>query len=90
MSDLTDRQRAVYAAIVAHYAATGAPPTLRDLMTALRYTSTNAVTVHLRPLAKKGVIVLSKGQARGIVVPALAEATKRAAAELATTTVTTS
>lgn len=63
---LTDRQRAVYEAIVAHLRAHGHPPTLRVLGDAVGISSTNGVHDHLVALERKGWITrASDGESRG-------------------------
>jgi len=63
---LTDRQAEILAAIRAHIAEEGRPPSQPELARALGLASTNGVFKHLMALEKKGAIELSPGLARGI------------------------
>lgn len=63
---LTDRQQAVLDFIREHLADRGAPPTRADIMARFGFKSPNAAEDHLRALARKGVIELLPGAARGI------------------------
>jgi SOS-response transcriptional repressor LexA len=66
MEELTPRQREVLALIRAHIAETGYPPTRADIARSLGFRSANAAEEHLRALARKGVIEISKGTSRGL------------------------
>ena len=66
MDELTPRQRQVLALIRAHIAETGYPPTRADIARSLGFRSANAAEEHLRALARKGVIEISKGTSRGL------------------------
>ncbi|EXI83015.1 MAG: LexA repressor [Candidatus Accumulibacter sp. BA-94] len=44
----------------------GAPPTRAEIATAFGFASHNAAEEHLRALARKGLITLEPGSARGI------------------------
>lgn len=76
---LTARQTQVYKAILQHYAVHGTAPSMRDIMAAMGYASTNAVTSVLRVLAKKGYVTVAGKLARGVTAPVLADAVKAAA-----------
>lgn len=83
MAPPTDRQREVLAAIRDYWRAHGNGPTTRDLMAALGFSSPNAVVGHLRPLAKKGLVVWGRGGgARGIWPAGLRERIAAAVTEL--------
>lgn len=53
---LTVRQRLVFDAIVAHVAANGCPPSIRELCEAIGVSSPNGVIGHLKSLEKYGYI----------------------------------
>ena len=50
---LTDRQREVLAYVAQHIRAFGAPPTIREIGTAMGLASTNGVSDHLHALERK-------------------------------------
>jgi len=68
---LTERQAEILRHIRARIAEDGFAPSLRELMTAFRIGSMNAVNDHLRALEKKGFIRRRALTARAIVVTAL-------------------
>ena len=63
---LTPRQQEILQLIRDAVAATGLPPTRAEICQAFGFASPNAAEDHLRALARKGVIELSEGIARGI------------------------
>lgn len=65
MEKLTDRQRKVLDAIIAHRRRTGRAPTYRELGKTLRIASTQGVRRHLDALARKGYLEID-ATARGI------------------------
>ncbi|HEV8462113.1 MAG TPA: hypothetical protein VGQ38_15545 [Gaiellaceae bacterium] len=65
---LTARQQQILDFIMASIAARGFPPTIRDIMKRFGWASTNAVTCHLRAIAKKGAITMVGTIARGLVL----------------------
>ncbi len=69
MSILTGRQQQVLDWIRGQIEATGRPPTRAEIAAALGFRSVNAAEEHVRALARKGVIVLTPGTARGIRLP---------------------
>ena len=66
MTPLTARQREILALIRREVRERGAPPTRAEIATAFGFRSANAADAHLRALARKGVIELVGGLARGI------------------------
>jgi len=68
MSDrpLTRRQQEILQLIRDAVRATGLPPTRAEICQAFGFASPNAAEDHLRALARKGVIELAEGIARGI------------------------
>src|ERR1700730_6803014 len=66
MTKLTKRQQEILALIQSHMAATGSPPTRAEIAKTMGFRSPNAAEDHLRALARKGVIELVPGTARGI------------------------
>lgn len=79
---LTDRQRQILAFIAEYTAIHALPPGIRDIGNALDIKSPNGVMAHLRLLVKKGYIQRPGGKmARGLLVPAVAAATRAAAAD---------
>ncbi len=66
MTRLTPRQQEILDFIRNTLEILGAPPTRAEIATAFGFASHNAAEEHLRALAKKGVIVLEPGAARGI------------------------
>ncbi|MBI2382831.1 MAG: repressor LexA [Gammaproteobacteria bacterium] len=66
MSELTPRQSEVLVFIQAFCAGHGHPPTRADIMQRFGFRSPTAAEDHLRALARKGVIELVPGAARGI------------------------
>ncbi len=69
MSIITARQQQILDCIQAQIAATGRPPTRAEIAAALGFRSPNAAEEHLRALARKGMIILTPGSARGIRLP---------------------
>lgn len=63
---LTPRQQEILDFIRNSVEVLGAPPTRAEIANAFGFASHNAAEEHLRALAKKGVIVLEPGSARGI------------------------
>ncbi len=66
MTRLTPRQQEILDFIRNTLEILGAPPTRAEIATAFGFASHNAAEEHLRALAKKGVIVIEPGAARGI------------------------
>lgn len=66
MADLTPRQSEILELIQEVIEERGAPPTRAEIARALGFKSANAAETHLRALAKKGMIELLPGAARGI------------------------
>jgi repressor LexA len=66
MLKLTPRQQEILDFIRNNVEMLGAPPTRAEIATAFGFASHNAAEEHLKALAKKGVIVLEPGSARGI------------------------
>ena len=66
MEKLTLRQREILDFIRNSLEVLGAPPTRAEIASAFGFASHNAAEEHLKALAKKGVIVLEPGSARGI------------------------
>ena len=66
MVKLTPRQQEILDFIRSNVEMLGAPPTRAEIATAFGFSSHNAAEEHLKALAKKGVVVLEQGSARGI------------------------
>ena len=66
MIKLTPRQQEILDFIRNTLEMLGAPPTRAEIATAFGFASHNAAEEHLKALAKKGIIVLEPGSARGI------------------------
>ena len=66
MVKLTPRQQEILDFIRSSLEVLGAPPTRAEIANAFGFASHNAAEEHLRALAKKGIIVLEPGSARGI------------------------
>ena len=66
MIKLTTRQKEIFDFIRNTLEVLGAPPTRAEIANAFGFASHNAAEEHLKALAKKGVIVLEPGSARGI------------------------
>ena len=66
MVKLTPRQQEILDFIRNSLEVLGAPPTRAEISNAFGFASHNAAEEHLRALAKKGIIVLEPGSARGI------------------------
>ncbi|HNA03209.1 MAG TPA: transcriptional repressor LexA, partial [Rhodocyclaceae bacterium] len=63
---LTPRQAEILQLIRDSVEASGAPPTRAEIAKFFGFRSPNAAEEHLRALARKGVIALEEGRARGI------------------------
>lgn len=68
MTDLTARQAEILGFIIDHRAATGFPPSIREIGDRFEIRSTNGVNDHLRALEKKGRIRRQPMISRGIQV----------------------
>mgnify|MGYP005619443235 CR=1 FL=1 len=68
MEDLTKRQSEILDYLVAHIAAKGYPPTIREIREAFGLSSNRGVVDHLRALEKKGRIRREKGSSRAIEI----------------------
>ena len=66
MAKLTSRQQEILDFIRNSLEVLGAPPTRAEIAQAFGFASHNAAEDHLKALAKKGLIVLEPGSARGI------------------------
>jgi repressor LexA len=66
MRDLTPRQQEILQLIRERIETTGMPPTRAELARQLGFRSANAAEEHLQVLARKGVLELLPGAARGI------------------------
>ena len=66
MNDLTPRQQEILDLIRDRIETRGAPPTRAEIARELGFRSANAAESHLRALARKGVIELTRGASRGI------------------------
>ena len=66
MTKLTPRQQEILDFIRNSLEVLGAPPTRAEIAQAFGFASHNAAEEHLKALAKKGLIVLEPGSARGI------------------------
>lgn len=66
---LTKRQTDVLECIKHYIDTTGYPPTRADIARELGFRSANAAEEHLKALARKGAIELTKGTSRGIRLP---------------------
>lgn len=66
MVKLTARQQEIVDFIRSTLEVLGAPPTRMEICQAFGFASPNAAEDHLKALAKKGVITLEQGSARGI------------------------
>ncbi len=65
-NDLTPRQAEILALIRDAIESTGFPPTRAEIAQAFGFRSPNAAEEHLRALARKGVIEIQDGAARGL------------------------
>ncbi|GAA0785839.1 transcriptional repressor LexA [Marinobacterium sediminicola] len=72
---LTKRQTEVLECIKHYIDSTGYPPTRADIARELGFRSANAAEEHLKALARKGAIELTKGTSRGIRLPENDDAT---------------
>ncbi len=68
MRELTEKQRQIFNFILDAYRNDGGIPTVREIMRAFGYSSTNAVNVHLEALSNKGYIARRPGVARNIEI----------------------
>ena len=75
---LTARQKQILHFIEQRIDSCGAPPTRAEIAEAFGFKSPNAAAEHLRALARKGVLELRSGTARGIRLAALASAASQA------------
>lgn len=66
MRALSNRQAEVYAFLVDFNAANERPPTRHEIARHFGWASDNAAEDHLKAMARKGVLRLVKGTARGI------------------------
>ena len=66
MEKLTDRQREILEFIKEEVAASGMPPTVVEIATAMGVSSTNGIRQHLQALERKGAIELVPNASRGI------------------------
>ena len=66
MLKLTTRQQEILDFIKNSLEVLGAPPTRAEIAQAFGFASHNAAEEHLKALAKKGIIILEPGSARGI------------------------
>ena len=66
MNDLTPRQQEILDLIRDRIETRGAPPTRAEIARELGFRSANAAESHLRALARKGAIELTRGASRGI------------------------
>ena len=66
MEKLTPRQQQILDMIRRHVEENNAPPTRAEIARSFGFRSPNAAEQHLRALARKGVIELTPGNARGI------------------------
>jgi repressor LexA len=66
MEKLTARQQEILDFIKNNVELLGAPPTRQEIASAFGFASANAAEDHLKALARKGVITLEAGSARGI------------------------
>lgn len=78
---LTLRQRQVLQLIQRAIQRNGAPPTRAEIAAELGFRSANAAEEHLRALARKGVIELLSGTARGIRLKGTARQSRPAATD---------
>lgn len=81
LKPLTTQQHKVLQAIITHFKDEGVPPTVRDLMGPMGFSSPNGVVCHLKALETKGLITRNtkgseKQQARGIRIRAIDDAVK--------------
>jgi repressor LexA len=66
VTQLTARQREILDFIRSTLENLGAPPTRAEIANAFGFASHNAAEEHLKALARKGIIILEPGSARGI------------------------
>lgn len=65
---ITEKQGKVLVFISEYLAKTNFPPTYRDIMNALDYSSTNSVNNHITALEAKGYLVTFRSKARAITL----------------------
>ena len=70
---LTERQRQILEFIAEQIAASGGPPSVREIGKRFSFRSTNAVCDHLRALERKGYIKRSRGHRNILLAPHLRE-----------------
>ncbi len=68
MLELTEKQQQIFDFIVNAYRNDGGIPTVREIMRAFGYSSTNAVNTHLEALTAKGYISRRPGVSRNIEI----------------------
>lgn len=78
MEHLTDRQQQILGFVRSHLEQQGRPPTRAEIASAFGFRSANAAEEHLRALARKGVLNLDAGTARGISLPGASGTTANA------------
>jgi SOS-response transcriptional repressor LexA len=77
----TTRQGDVLRFIASSTAERGFPPTLREISDGVCIVSTNGVSDHLAALSRKGLVTVTPGVARGIVLTAKGKAWLEQSAE---------
>lgn len=77
MSDLTDRQQAIFDFVRERIAVDGMPPTWAEIARAFGFRQTRAAQKHLQALEAKGYLTLLPGKARGIRLAGSARPSKR-------------
>lgn len=85
LAPLTDAQRKVLLYLVRHFGEHQAYPVLRDVAVAMWFAGPSGALAHLKALAKKGFVRLSKHKSRGVSIPDLDIAVRTAAAQYAAT-----
>ncbi len=68
MRGLTEKQQQIFDFVLDSYRNDGAIPTVREIMRAFGFSSTNAVNTHLEALSNKGYIARRPGMARNIEI----------------------
>jgi SOS-response transcriptional repressor LexA len=58
----TPRQKAIWEMMLAHQKAHCIPPTIREIQSHFKFSSTQAVTCHFESMVKKGMIMNIKGK----------------------------
>jgi len=64
---ITSRQREILDFILRQHQETGLVASVREIQRHFKFSSSNAVAVHLRALERKGYLVRSKGKARSLI-----------------------